>query len=347
MKDQNELESGIVERLNEIKLVPPRDSQSAQRSRAAFLSQAVSASELRRLRGWKYRFKKEQFAMNLLISILVIAGLLFGGGATVNAAQNDLPEEPLYALKTWSEDVSLLFQNDSEKKVNRLMELAQVRVREMERLSEAGQTVPDQVRLRLERHVQQALQICSRLDDTAMDRTLLRLRDQLRDRDHDMQQLQLRIHQEPQPVLERTREMLQLRLQVVNDGLLDHEMFRNTARNGFRHGQDEEFTPPAPIGTGQQNGQQTGQPTLVPGGLNTDPGGPNPDSGGMNTTPGGPNIDPGEPNMDPDGPNTDPGGNMNGSGPGPGGNSNDSGGNGYGGNDSGGGCGGCGGGNGP
>ena len=32
--------------------------------------------------------------MNLIISALVIAGLLFGGGATVAAAQDDLPTEP-------------------------------------------------------------------------------------------------------------------------------------------------------------------------------------------------------------------------------------------------------------
>ena len=81
--------------------------------------------------------------MNLMISILVIAGLLFGGGATVNAAQDDLPNEPLYSLKMWTEDLSLQARSDPDQKVDRLMELAQVRIQEMTRLADAGQFTPD------------------------------------------------------------------------------------------------------------------------------------------------------------------------------------------------------------
>jgi len=350
MKDETGLEAEIRAWLDEIKSVPARDEKLARRARALFLNQAVSANESQRHTGWTLNFRKEQFAMNVLISILVVAGLLFGGGTTVRAAQNDLPGEPLYGMKLWSEDFSLGFQDNPEEKVNRLLELSQVRVQEMAQVNETGQAVPDQVRLRLEQHLQQALQICSTLDDAALDRTLLRVRDRLREQDRDMERLQLRIQQDPQPVIEQTREMLRLRLQLVNDGILDHEMFRNAARNGFRHGQDDEFTPPAPNGSGQQNRQQTGQATPMPGSTNTNPGGPN-------TNPGGPNPGSGGMNATPGGPNTDPGSNMNGSGPGPGGNMNDSGGsggsgggggmggNGYGGNDSGGGGGGGGGGN--
>lgn len=348
MKDQTELESEIVEWLQVIKPVQPRNTQAAQRNRARFLSQAVSARELPRHKGWKFIFRKEQFAMKMLISIFVITSLLFGGAATVKAAQNDLPDEPLYNLKLWSEDLSLEFRHNSEERVERLMELAQVRVQEMAQINDAGKAVPDQVRLRLEQHIQQALQTCSVMDDAAMDRTLLRVRDQLREQDRDMQRLQLRIHQDSQPALERTREMLQLRLQLVNDGLLDHEMFRNAARNGFRHGQNEQCglgqcTTPVPTATIQQPAQPTmtpNGPNTEPGGPNNDPGGPTPGSGGANATPVGPNMSPGGPNTSPGGNNPDGGGNMDGSGSGSGNDSDGSGGNGHGGNDSGGGMGG-------
>ena len=76
--------------------------------------------------------------MNAILSILVIAGLLFGGGATVNAAQDDLPNEPLYMVKTWTEDFSLKFQDNQEERVARLMDLAQIRIQEMTRLAEIG-----------------------------------------------------------------------------------------------------------------------------------------------------------------------------------------------------------------
>jgi hypothetical protein len=291
MNNQNELETRMRSRLDEIKPVPERDPQLAARGRALFLNQAVSASEFQRPKGWKFIFRKEQFAMNMLVSILVIAGLLFGGGATaVGAAQDDLPNEPLYALKTWSEDISLQFQNDPLSKVERLMELAEIRVQEMARLTEDGQIPPDQVRLRLEQHIHQALQICANMDDATLDRTLLQIHDRLQEQDRIIQRLQIHATQDAQPILEHTREMLRLRLQLVDDGLMDTEKFRKTVRNEFQYGQEEDQTPPAQNGNGQQNGEGEPQPGGNDNGNgygpNTEPGGPNTDPGGPNSTPG-------------------------------------------------------------
>ncbi len=245
--------------------------------------------------------------MNVLLSMLVIAGLLFGGGAAVSAAQDDLPNEPLYAVKTWTEDLSLQFRYNQEEKVDRLMELAQIRIQEMTRLSEAGEPIPDQVRLRLEQHIQQALQLCVNMDDPALERTLLQMRDRLRDRDRDMEQLQiqaqdkLQLQSQDQLQLQtQTRTMLQERLRLVEDGLTDHEEFRHQVQNNFQYGQDDELTPPVQNG----NGDQSGQP-------NTDPGGPNADPGGPNTDTGGPNPDPGSNTNDSGGANNNGSGGTN------------------------------------
>lgn len=238
--------------------------------------------------------------MNMLLSILVVAGLLFGGGMTVSAAQDDLPNEPLYEVKLWTEDLSLQWQNNEEATVNRLMELAQVRIQEMTRLAEAGQPVPDRVRQRLEQHIQQALQICVNMDDPTLERTLLQLRDRLRDQDRDMEQIQLQtqdklklqtqdqLRLQTQDQLQQqlqTRTMLQERLLLVEDGLQNRELFRNQVQNGFQYGQDDELTPPAQNGNTEQNGQPT-----------TEPGGPNVAPGEPNVTPGEPNPDPGDSN---------------------------------------------------
>lgn len=264
--------------------------------------------------------------MNVLLSILLIAGLLFGGGATaVGAAQDDLPNEPLYAVKMWAEDLSLQFQFNEEAKVNRLMELAQIRIQEMTRLVDAGEPIPDQLRLRLEQHIQQALQLCLNMDDPTLERTLLQLRDRLRDQVRDMDklqlhtqdqlqlqtrdqlqqqtqdQLQLRIHDQLQ-LQTQVQTMLRQRLQLVDEGLQNREMFREQVQNGFQYGQDDEFIPPAQDGNGQQNGQPS-----------TDPVGPSADPGGPNTEPGSPAPNPNptpEPNPVPGG----DGGNGNGSG---------------------------------
>ncbi|NWG08004.1 MAG: hypothetical protein HXY35_15110 [Chloroflexi bacterium] len=260
--------------------------------------------------------------MNILVSIIVVTGLLFGGGATVSAAQDDLPGQPLYAVKTASEDISLQFRNTPEEKVARLMELAQIRIQEMTALTEAGQTPPEAVAARLEQHIQMALQTCAKMEDAALDQTLLQIRDQLRQQDRDMEQLQLHASSDALPLLERTRTMLQLRLQLVDDGLLNREQFRHTVRNGFNFGQN--VTPVVtPVGTQNQNQNQNqnGQPTSAPGGPNTDPGGPN-------DNPGGPNYD-----STPGSNNDNESGSGNGSGSGP---DNGSGGSGSGGSGSGG-----------
>lgn len=289
MKDQHELEKFVTPQLDEIKSVPPRHAHMASRGRAQFLGRAVSMQSLPRQKGWSSIFRKERYAMNVLLSMLVIAGLLFGGGATVSAAQDDLPNEPLYPVKTLTEDIGLQFQNNDEAKTSRLMELAQLRVQEMVQLTNNGEGIPTEVPLRLEQHIRQALQTCANMDDAAMNQTLLQLRERLQVQAQVMEQLQLRA-QDPQSaqLMLQTRTMLQQRLQLVDQGLQNGEMFREQVRNGFQFGLDEEFVPPAQNGDGQQ---QNGKPE--------EPGGPNPDPGGPNTEPGGPNDGTGGSNPNP------------------------------------------------
>jgi hypothetical protein len=282
MKNQTELEAMIRERLDELKLVTARNPQVAARARARFLAQAVSANEAHRNRGWGFIFRKRQFALNMVVTILVIAGLLAGGGTTVRAAQDDLPNEPLYVIKILSEDVSLQFQNSPEAKADRLLELSQTRVQEMTQLIKAGQTPPEQVAERLEQHLQETLQLYSNLGDAELDQALVQLHEQLQQYEHDMQRLQVQATQGSQPVLERTHKMLQTQLHVVNQGLVDHQAFRNTVRNGVRDKQTQ--TPPTPTSTPSTSAtppqNQNDQATPQPGGQGNGDGlGPNPDPG--------------------------------------------------------------------
>jgi hypothetical protein len=115
------------------------------------------------------------------------------------------------------------------------------------------------------------------MDEQTLEQTLLQLRAQLEQQDRDMQQLQTRAPQNAEPLLERTRTMLETRLQLIDEGLANHEMFRNSVRTGIHHEQMQ--TPSAP---GKRNGPPTSRPDK-PGkgnglGPNSDPGGPNPSS---------------------------------------------------------------------
>lgn len=230
--------------------------------------------------------------MNLIISTLVIAGLLFGGGATVRAAQDDLPNEPLYAVKMWSEETSLQFQNNPQDKADYLMTMAQTRIEEMAQLVTDGEPIPEETLILLQQHIQQALQLCTNTEDVTCDQIMLQIRDRLQEQDHLMQQLLEDCPTDAKPILLQTRDMLRTHLQLVEDGLLLGDMNQNMIQNQNMNGQSDEFTPPAQT----EAGTQFNQPTEVPGGPNTDAGNSGDPSGGSNTDAGNSNNEPGGPN---------------------------------------------------
>jgi hypothetical protein len=253
-----------------LKEVPPRDPRAAARGRARFLAEAaalapVSAAERRRHRGWNLN-RKERFAMNILISILVVAGLLFGGSATVYAAQDDLPGQILYPVKTWSEDARLSLAADPQQQIDLLMEFAQRRVEEMVALTAQGLTPPAGVQARLERHLKEALQIAAGMDDASLQIAIRHIQTALQ---NDLQ-IMLQAGGEISQNLIQAREMIEMRLRLVETGQTDPQGFRQTIRQEqeIRIGQTE-----TPTG---RNGPQDGQtgPQSTPGPDQTPSGGP-------------------------------------------------------------------------
>lgn len=190
--------------------------------------------------------------MNALISLVLAAALILGGGATAVAAQDDLPNELLYPLKLWTENARLSLAGDPQDQANLLMNMAQTRVEEIAALAEEGVVPPAQVQQRLELQLEQTLQLASGMDDAAMTQTLAHLHERLQTQDRLMAQLQTHVNADIEPLLTRTREMLQTRLRLVEEGLTDPQGFRNMMTNQMRYGQEEEV---APEPNQEQNGQ--------------------------------------------------------------------------------------------
>ncbi len=270
MNTQDETESKVLALLKALEPLPPRDPAMARRARAKFLSQAsemrqaVSGGAWLRHKVQNLIPRKEKFAMNILVSVLLAAALLMGSGATLASAQDDLPGEPLYEVKLFAEDVGLSLPGSPEAKVERLMELAQVRTQEMAALVEDGQAVPEAVFQRLEQHIQQALETAAAIEDDAdLTRTLLQLRDRLQSQDRLLLQLQTDAEVQEEPLLTRTRDRLQDRLCQVEDGLANLDGFRYAMQNQMRYGQDDSLEP-APNRQGEPGFHQNSEPTLVP-----------------------------------------------------------------------------------
>lgn len=283
----------IETRLEEIKEIPPRNPQQAARGRSEFLNeaanyrQAVSVPQNVRLKGWTFLAnRKEKLKMNALVSLFLATALILGGSATAVAAQDDLPNQPLYPIKLWTENAKMALTGDPLGQANLLMQMSQTRVEEMAGLTESGIPTPAKVHEQLREQIQQTLRLAADMDDSDLTQTLLQLRERLRTQERIMAQLQTHIDTDFDPLLAQTRLMLQARLQLVDEGLADPEGFRHQLTNQKRYGQDENATP-EPNQQGEpglhQNGQGGQQPAEPGNGNgknqgNDSSGGQNPDS---------------------------------------------------------------------
>lgn len=270
--ENDNIDPQLFNLLDELKPVPSRDPHTAAFGRARFLTEAVSLREKQRHSGWMIFPYKEKFAMKILISTLVIAGLLFGGSATVSAAQDDFPNQPLYQLKLMSEDARLWFTSDPVHQIDMLMEQEQMRLQEMQRMAEDGIIPPVEGAVRMQERLQRALQIASQLDETSQLAMLQQIRTRLQTQEQQMLQLEQGTCTECIPVLRQTREMLQLHLGEVENGFAEpgalqdqnQDQTQMQNQNQLRINQTPLTTgtaiPPygtcTPVldGTGQQNG---------------------------------------------------------------------------------------------
>lgn len=273
------IESMVEHRLEELKSVPARNPLRAASGRSRFLSEAAEYEQAIapitgvRQSGWNFPFRGKKFVANALVTLILLGTLFLGGGATLAAAQDDLPTQPLYQLKLWTEDATLAFNNDPQEQAELLINMAETRVEEMAALSAMGITPPDQVRERLEKQLQQTLLLAADMDEASREQVLLKLRDRL----------QTQASEKNEPLMSETRQVLQTNLQLVDEGLTDPQGFRFKVKNQVKTGRDKGVDP-EPDQNGP-NGQPAGEPGNGNG--NDTPDNPNPDkphngNGGQN-----------------------------------------------------------------
>lgn len=255
----------IIRALDGLRQVPPRDRQKATRGREQFLIQATAAAQahqaqaglaakpdrparieeaittspVKRLNGWIERIvqpptQKERFAMiPTLATILVSLTLLFGGaGATVFAAQDSLPDEVLYPVKTWSEDLRLELASAPSSQLDLALSFAHRRLLEMTGLGQGGLPVPAQVAERWQRQMDLALALAAEQTDADLEPLLLRLRDRLQAQDRLMTQLRQHSPDESTPLMAQMQARLRERLRWVEAGIEDPLQFQQHYRHG-------------------------------------------------------------------------------------------------------------------
>ena len=279
-QSENLLDSQLEPWFSSLRAVTPRDHQAIQRGRNEFLAQAgaltlpVSKLGNRRHTEWKNSFSKfihfkEYSPMYATVaSFILILALMFGGtGATVLAAQGSLPNQSLYQVKTFAEDLVLRSTFRNTDRLQTELDYAERRLTEMTRLHTMKQAVPEATQQRFEMHLDQALRIAAQAEEGEMIRMLNQIRERLQDQiaslpqdvDHD-------------PLMTRLRETIQTRLSWADLGLEEPLQFRMQAQIRTQFEQEPQFDQGYGPGPGPVSESEPAEQGFGPGPQETAPG---------------------------------------------------------------------------
>lgn len=269
MKNQQELEPIIREKLNFLDSVKSRDSQAAERGRARYLAEAksitVTLTAWERLNLWMNNFiqifrRKERAPMlTTFISILLAFTALLGSGVTVVAAQSSQPNDWLYAVKTLSEDAFYQLVPGDQNHYNLSLIYAERRMAEIQTSFENGEIPSQAVIERLQTHLQTAFELSIKNMGDAenlLEQIRLRLEEQLQTR---LQTTQM----DPQgeTIRLQIRNMLQERINWATAGAEQVALLRQQTQNQqqTQSQQQNQSGLPTPNGTGTQTQPQNQQ----------------------------------------------------------------------------------------
>jgi hypothetical protein len=255
----------LMNRLRALRAVSPRSSQRARQGRENFLAQAqtlnwrVTETEKARHIGWISKIfaferpmRKETRPMfGTLATITLIASLLFGsGGVLVASAQSSQPDDGLYGLKLWSEDVRLDVTSDSQSQFDLLFSYFERRSEELQTMLQSGEQVDEQVETRYAASLQNALQAALNLPDDDAAAALAQLQTRLQSEQQTMAQLNLSgANLEAAMTQLRVEQMVQERLMLMEDAQNDPVQLREKLREQDQLHQSTATATPEPQAT--------------------------------------------------------------------------------------------------
>jgi hypothetical protein len=261
---------------NDLQNVPPRDLQAASRGKANFLQQAavyrqsVSRKADQRRNRWSstifplFQRKERLPVLNTLIAVVLAIAVFFGGaGVTVYAAQDSLPDQALYPVKTWSEDAILSLTGSALMGLNYALDFSDRRVAEMADLLAAGKPIPEGVEARLQNELDLTLELAAGLDDPQALQQMVQIRQRAENQMETMTRLISGAPGSEEPLLMRTQARLQEQIQLATMGEMDLQGFRIQIRQRIqnRGGSGE----PTPGSGNNPQGPGPMKPTDMPG----------------------------------------------------------------------------------
>ncbi len=243
----DELESNLKNKFENLKQVPDRNPQVVANGKANFLRQAAALKANQHQKGWiNNLFPFISINVNspklrpIMAVILVIAILLGGTATTVYAAQSSLPDQTLYKVKTWSEDLLLAVTRSPQTQLDQNLIFADRRIMEMVSMHATDSPIPHQVQTRLQTELNRALELAAGMDDQQMIMELERISIRAEVQLQMVSTLMAGDPNSPDPVMAMVRTSLQQQLKLTNQGMSDAQGFRKQVQN---KNQNNDLTP--------------------------------------------------------------------------------------------------------
>jgi uncharacterized membrane protein YgcG len=284
-KVEKELDEYGKRTLAPLRPVAPIDPAKVRQIRSQFLLQGESfrqglasqshahqQASTRRKTSLSWLLQSRPLVKALLAIFIVVIIVLAGSSATVLAAQDSLPGDQLYPVKTWSEKLRYALTFSTQAKLNLTLDYTNTRLEEISSLVAQGRTITDQTSDQYQQQLNNALELATQMNDTQMQAALQQIMVQAGKQELIVQGLIDQLPPQAQPAMLRLQERLTAQIQWSTLGEADPKTFRMELQERLKR----QLEPNGASGS-EQPGTGPGSPgsTPMPGENGADGGGGN------------------------------------------------------------------------
>jgi len=186
-----------------------------------------------------------------LAIVLLVLVFITASSITVYAEQRSLPGEPLYTIKSASEDIRLAMTVSPQARLDLTLDFTNRRLGEIQGLLSKGKPLPDQASNRYQNELDEALQLAAQLNDQQLETALNEIKIHAGGQGMTIQELIASLPDQAYPAIIHLQQRLQEQVQLSTFGEDNPQGFRKEMqeRAQNRHGPKKSDTSDEPGGT--------------------------------------------------------------------------------------------------
>lgn len=284
MASNNEFDPNIIKQLRKLQTNSTRDPQKSASGRATFLQEAseiagsVTQINNRRHKNWnqkdqsQFLTRRKEYSpmLSTFASIMIALSLLLGGsGVTVAAAQASQPGDLLYNIKLLSENTLMDLTANPDSQLNLALDLVDRRANEIQELLIAGEIPTEETQTRYRDQIEQAIILALNLPEDKVVPAFEKIQTRLQSQIEMLSQTRTNGSENAIAAMTQTREMVQERLQILENGQNNLLQIQEQLRIQDQIGNPDQQNSSSPNtqesqeapGTGNGNPWTTGTPT--------------------------------------------------------------------------------------